>query len=120
VRARPRGPQERDWVLQQFKLGAVPVVIATDVAGRGLDVKDVRVVINIDAPSQAEDYVHRNGRCGRAGAEGLAISLLCPKDATFARELVAMLHKQRAHVPHVLERLADRGDRGGGGGHRRW
>jgi len=111
--------QERDWVLQQFKLGAVPVVIATDVAGRGLDVKDVRVVINYDAPSQAEDYVHRIGRCGRAGAEGLAISLLCPKDAPFARELVAMLHKQRAHVPHALQRLAGHGDRGGGS-HRRW
>ncbi len=107
-------------MLQQFRLGATTMVIATDVAGRGLDVKDVRLVINYDAPSQAEYYVHRIGRTGRAGAAGVAITLVTPQNAIFAREVVAMLHKSgRCHVPPQLERLARSAGRDEPS-HRRW
>ena len=75
-----KSQQERDYTMQQFKSGALRVLVATDVAGRGLDVKDVGVVINYDAPSSAEDYVHRIGRTGRAGARGVAFTLLTPSD----------------------------------------
>lgn len=61
---------ERTWVLNEFKSGKHPIMIATDVASRGLDVKDVRFVINYDFPNQIEDYVHRIGRTGRAGTKG--------------------------------------------------
>ena len=75
-----KSQQERDYTMQQFKSGALRVLVATDVAGRGLDVKDVGVVINYDAPSSAEDYVHRIGRTGRVGARGVAFTLLTPSD----------------------------------------
>lgn len=110
--------QERDWVLLQFKSGECPVLLATDVAARGLDVKDVRVVINYDAPSQAEDYVHRIGRAGRAGATGQAYTMITPKDAAVARELVCMLQKTRAGAPRDLLRIAAMAS--GYDGNRRW
>lgn len=62
--------QERDWVLQEFKSGRSPIMIATDVASRGLDVKDIKYVINYDFPNNCEDYIHRIGRTGRGGATG--------------------------------------------------
>ena len=62
--------RERDWVMNSFKSGKSPVLIATDVAARGLDVKECNLVINFDFPGQIEDYVHRIGRTGRAGAKG--------------------------------------------------
>lgn len=65
--------QERDYVLNAFKSGRVPIMCATDVAARGLDVKDVAAVINYDFPNGVEDYVHRIGRTGRAGATGRLI-----------------------------------------------
>ena len=67
---------ERDQVLARFRNGSVRVLIATDVAGRGLDVEGLDLVINYDLPEQAEIYVHRIGRTGRAGANGVAISLV--------------------------------------------
>ena len=113
-----KSQQERDWVLLQFKQGAVAVLIATDVASRGLDVKDVRAVINFDAPGQAEDYVHRIGRAGRAGATGDAFTLLTPSDAPFAREVASMQRRSGEPVARELLRLADDGGRGGGAGGR--
>jgi ATP-dependent RNA helicase RhlE len=63
--------------LERFKAGEVKVLVATDVAARGLDIEDLPVVVNIDLPIVAEDYVHRTGRTGRAGASGEAVSLVC-------------------------------------------
>ncbi len=63
--------------LERFKLGEVKVLVATDVAARGLDISDLPVVVNVDLPIVAEDYVHRSGRTGRAGASGEAVSLVC-------------------------------------------
>ena len=62
--------QERDYVLNSFKSGRMPIMCATDVAARGLDVKDVSAVVNYDFPNGVEDYIHRIGRTGRAGATG--------------------------------------------------
>lgn len=66
----------RETVLKRFKGGKLNFLIATDVAARGLDVKDIKCVINFDFPSNLEDYVHRIGRTGRAGAKGIAYSFL--------------------------------------------
>ncbi len=79
---------ERDRVIKEFKEGTSHILIATDVASRGLDVKDVKCVINYDLPSQAEDYVHRIGRTGRAGATGFSFSLFSRKNMGIAAELI--------------------------------
>ncbi len=79
---------ERDRVIKEFKEGINNILIATDVASRGLDVKDVKCVFNFDLPSQAEDYVHRIGRTGRAGATGVAFSLFSRKNMGIAAELI--------------------------------
>ncbi len=71
---------ERLLALEEFKSGKVGVLVATDVAARGLDIEDLPLVINFDLPGQPEDYVHRIGRTGRAGASGEAISLLSPDE----------------------------------------
>ncbi len=69
--------KKRETLLQRFKDGDVNVLIATDVAARGLHIPDVNFVVNFDLPTDAEDYVHRIGRTGRAGASGTAMSLIC-------------------------------------------
>jgi ATP-dependent RNA helicase DDX5/DBP2 len=66
---------ERDWVLNEFKTGKSPIMVATDVASRGIDVRDITHVFNYDYPNNSEDYVHRIGRTGRAGRTGTAITL---------------------------------------------
>jgi superfamily II DNA/RNA helicase len=72
--------QERMAALESFKKGEIEVLVATDVAARGLDISDLPCVINYDLPYNAEDYVHRIGRTGRAGASGDALSVYCDKD----------------------------------------
>ena len=71
-----RTQPERERALEQFKAGDVRVLVATDVAARGLDIEALPVVVNFELPYDPEDYVHRIGRTGRAGMEGLAISLV--------------------------------------------
>jgi ATP-dependent RNA helicase RhlB len=73
--------RKRLTTLQRFKDGAVPLVVATDVAGRGIHVDGVTHVVNFDLPDDPEDYVHRIGRTGRAGAEGVSISFISEDDA---------------------------------------
>ncbi len=75
-----KSQQERLATLEAFKAGSVKLLVATDVAARGLDIADMPVVVNFDLPFSAEDYVHRIGRTGRAGASGLAISLASHED----------------------------------------
>ncbi|CAM8996797.1 hypothetical protein QQ045_006738 [Rhodiola kirilowii] len=84
---------ERDWVLSEFKSGKSPIMTATDVAARGLDVKDVKYVVNYDFPGSVEDYVHRIGRTGRAGATGTAYTFFTAANARFAKELIAILEE---------------------------
>lgn len=83
-----KSQQERDACLRDFRSGKTPIMIATDVAARGLDVKDVRIVINFDMPNNIEDYVHRIGRTGRAGAKGVAVSFFTDKNSKMTRDLV--------------------------------
>ena len=81
--------RERDFVLHEFKSGRMTIMVATDVASRGLDVKDIRVVINYDFPSCVEDYIHRVGRAGRKTAdgysEGMAVSFFTDTSAKVTR-----------------------------------
>ena len=73
--------KERDQVLVRFSNRSVPVLVATDVASRGLDIKDLEAVINFELPRDPEIYIHRIGRTGRAGNKGLAFSLFIPSEA---------------------------------------
>jgi len=114
---------ERDWVLAEFKNGKNPIMIATDVAARGLDVKDIEYVINYDFPASLENYVHRIGRTGRAGAVGTAYSFFTPANFKLAKELMDILHEAKQVVPPQLMQYAEsagrvHGGRGGGGGGR--
>ncbi len=72
---------EREAALEAFKAGKTTVLVATDVASRGLDIESLPQVINFDIPHAPEDYVHRIGRTGRAGMTGEAISLVAPEDS---------------------------------------
>ncbi|KAF4360663.1 hypothetical protein G4B88_010658 [Cannabis sativa] len=116
---------ERDWVLSQFKSGKSPILVATDVAARGLDIKDIRVVVNYDFPTGVEDYVHRIGRTGRAGATGMAYTFFSEHDWKYAADLIKVLEGANQHVPPEVREIAMRGgpgfgkdrrfDSGGGG-----
>jgi ATP-dependent RNA helicase DDX5/DBP2 len=104
--------QEREWVLNEFRTGKQPLMIATDVASRGIDVKDIRYVINFDFPKTIEDYVHRIGRTGRAGAKGTAITFIDQQqDARIAQKLISLLKKAKQNIPPELQQM----DSGGGG-----
>merc|ERR1712061_193296 len=72
--------RQRDRTLSEFRSGRTSILIATDVAQRGLDIKDVAFVVNYDVPKTLEDYIHRIGRTGRAGAKGTAVTFF-PADA---------------------------------------
>eukprot|EP00304_Pavlova_gyrans_P009093 CAMPEP_0206035390 /NCGR_PEP_ID=MMETSP1466-20131121/2044_1 /ASSEMBLY_ACC=CAM_ASM_001126 /TAXON_ID=44452 /ORGANISM="Pavlova gyrans, Strain CCMP608" /LENGTH=498 /DNA_ID=CAMNT_0053409769 /DNA_START=99 /DNA_END=1591 /DNA_ORIENTATION=+ len=108
--------RERERVLFEFKSGRAPILIATDVAARGLDVKDVRMVINYDFPSNTEDYIHRIGRTGRAGQTGTAITFMGPQDAKHARALVKIMTEANQEISPELEQMAASAPAGGGGG----
>jgi len=106
---------ERDWVLQEFRAGKSPLLIATDVAARGLDVKDIKTVINYDFPGAMEDYVHRVGRTGRAGDVGTAVSFFVPSvDGKKTQKLIEVLKETKQQVPPELYKFIGYG---GGGGH---
>lgn len=110
----------RDWVMRQFKAGHSAIMVATDVAARGLDVKEINYVINFDMPKNIEDYVHRIGRTGRAGNYGTAISFFNPQeDGKLARELIRILEEAKQEVPSELfDAARPRGYGGYGGGGR--
>jgi superfamily II DNA/RNA helicase len=75
-----KSQRQREQALARFQSGAVDTLVATDVAARGIDVKDISHVINYDPPGDAETYVHRVGRTGRAGATGIGITLVAPSE----------------------------------------
>merc|ERR1712217_13181 len=104
--------EERDWVLKEFKEGKSPILVATDVASRGLDVKDIKYVINYDFPTQIEDYIHRVGRTGRAGAFGSSYTFFTSDKARHANDLINVLKEANQPVPDELAKLG-----GGGGGY---
>uniref|UniRef100_A0AAY4DG53 RNA helicase n=1 Tax=Denticeps clupeoides TaxID=299321 RepID=A0AAY4DG53_9TELE len=110
---------ERDWVLTEFRSGKAPILIATDVASRGLDVEDVKFVINYDYPNSSEDYIHRIGRTARSTNKGTAYTFFTPGNLRQARELVRVLEEARQAINPKLLQLLDSG-RGGGGGRSRF
>merc|ERR1711865_6505 len=85
------------------------MLCATDVAGRGLDVEDVELVLNYTFPLTIEDYVHRIGRTGRAGKSGKAITFFCPNDIekALADDLCGVLKDSNQNVPEGLKKIAD-------------
>lgn len=83
----------RTKVLQDFKNGQLRVLVATDIAARGLDIEDLPIVVNYDLPHVAEDYVHRIGRTGRAGRFGLAVTLVTPDDLAMLRQIETLIRQ---------------------------
>jgi ATP-dependent RNA helicase RhlE len=85
---------KRQRALDAFKRGEVKVLVATDVASRGLDIDDVSHVFNFDVPNEPESYVHRIGRTGRAGAGGVAITLCSPDERILFRDVEKLINKK--------------------------
>ncbi|KAJ3937298.1 MAG: P-loop containing nucleoside triphosphate hydrolase protein [Lentinula lateritia] len=98
---------DRDSTIADFKAGVVPIVIATSVAARGLDVKQLKLVINYDAPNHMEDYVHRAGRTGRAGNKGTCVTFITPEQDRYSVDIYRALKASNATVPKDLEELAN-------------
>ncbi len=97
---------DRDSTIADFKAGVVPIVTATSIAARGLDVKQLKLVINYDVPNHLEDYVHRAGRTGRAGNKGTCVTFVTPQQDRYARDIVAALTASNVAVPDDLAALA--------------
>jgi ATP-dependent RNA helicase DDX5/DBP2 len=95
---------ERDFVLRNFRQGKTSILVATDVAARGLDVENVNYVINYDYPNSSEDYIHRIGRTGRCDQQGTAYTFFTSGNARQARELVGVLEETgQTPSPELLE-----------------
>ena len=90
---------QRNLALSNFKNGKVRILVATDIAARGIDVADIAHVINYDLPQMPEDYIHRIGRTARAGASGQALSLVTPEDREKWREITRLLSKTGSRAP---------------------
>lgn len=138
-----RDQADREQALEDIKTGDVRVLIATDVASRGLDIEDITHVVNYDFPRNIEEYVHRVGRTGRAGRTGMSLSFFTRQDWAMAAELIKILEEADQDVPDEIRSMAERfaakkeresrdgfgggrgggrrdgGGRGGGGGGRR-
>jgi len=92
----------RQRALANFKSGDVRVLVATDIAARGVDVDDITHVINFELPNEPESYVHRIGRTARAGSEGIAISFCDPSERAYLRDIERLVKRQISVVPHDL------------------
>lgn len=116
-----RQQSERDSALKAFKKADSPIMVATDVAARGLDIPNVAHVINYDLPGDIDDYTHRIGRTGRAGKRGYATALFSERDVGLAPKLVELMRESNQEVPGWLEQYAKtsggakRRSSGGGG-----
>lgn len=136
-----RDQSDREAALEEMVDGTVNILVATDVASRGIDIKDLTHVVNLDFPRHIEEYVHRVGRTGRAGKTGIALSFISRNDWAHARDLIKILEEANQEVPDELEMMAQRfeamkirrdqeggggrgrggrGGRGGGGRRDRW
>ena len=95
---------ERDNVMLAFKAGRVDVLVATDIVSRGIDIDDIRIVINYDVPHDAEDYVHRIGRTARAQRDGIAITLVSDNDMRYFSDIERFLERdiQKNTLPEGL------------------
>ncbi|CCJ29345.1 unnamed protein product, partial [Pneumocystis jirovecii] len=98
---------DRDSTIADFRAGVFPILIATSVAARGLDIKQLKLVVNYDCPNHLEDYVHRVGRTGRAGETGTAVTFITPEQDRYAADIVRALKISKAHIPEDVQKLAD-------------
>lgn len=98
---------DRDSTISDFKAGIFPIMVATSVAARGLDVKQLKLVINYDCPNHMEDYVHRVGRTGRAGNKGTAITFISEDQERYAFDIAKALRLSQVDIPAPLQVLAD-------------
>jgi len=114
-----RSQREREEALKQFRHGKCPIMVATAVAARGLDIPNVKHVINFDLPSDIEEYVHRIGRTGRVGNLGLATSFFNDKNKNIIRDLCELLIEAKQEVPTWLESMSYESRHTTGGGNRR-
>lgn len=106
---------ERDFVLRQFRQGKASILVATDVAARGLDVDGIRHVINYDYPGNSEDYIHRIGRTGRSDTLGTSYTFFTENNARGAGDLVNVLREAKQEIdPKLLDMANRRGGRGNG------
>lgn len=103
-----RDQSDREAALEDMLDGTVNILIATDVASRGIDIKDLTHVVNFDFPRHIEEYVHRVGRTGRAGKTGIALSFVSRNDWAHAAELIKILEEANQEVPQELEEMAQR------------
>ncbi|GLB43286.1 putative DEAD box helicase family protein [Lyophyllum shimeji] len=113
-----RTQREREMALQTFRTGRTPILVATAVAARGLDIPNVTHVINYDLPSDIDDYVHRIGRTGRAGNTGVSTAFFNRGNRNIVRELVELLREANQEIPQWLETVAHEAAFGSGGGYR--
>ncbi|XP_066995104.1 probable ATP-dependent RNA helicase DDX43 isoform X2 [Anabrus simplex] len=99
---------DREQALEDLKSGYVKILIATDVASRGIDITDITHIFNFDFPRNIEEYVHRVGRTGRAGRTGVAISLVTREDWAQASDLIGILKEADQDIPDELHNMAER------------
>ncbi|KAL8986863.1 MAG: hypothetical protein Q9177_003878 [Variospora cf. flavescens] len=98
---------DRDSTIDDFKAGVTPILIATSVAARGLDVKQLKLVVNYDAPNHLEDYVHRAGRTGRAGNTGTAVTFITSEQDRYSVDISKALRQSGQEIPEDLQKLAE-------------
>ncbi|KAI9370777.1 hypothetical protein BJX61DRAFT_535352 [Aspergillus egyptiacus] len=113
-----RTQRERERALEMFRSGRYPILVATAVAARGLDIPNVTHVINYDLPTDIDDYVHRIGRTGRAGNTGIATAFFNRGNRGVVRDLIDLLKEAHQEVPSFLESIAREGSGYGGRGGR--
>lgn len=89
-----KSQNQRQKALKAFKDGEIRVLVATDIAARGIDIDKLRYVINYDIPNESETYVHRIGRCGRAGDEGISISICEPEENKFIKDIEKLINQK--------------------------
>ena len=110
-----RTQRERERALEFFRNGRCPILVATAVAARGLDIPNVTHVVNYDLPTDIDDYVHRIGRTGRAGNTGLSTAFFNRGNRGVVRGLIDLLREANQEVPSFLETIARESSFGGGG-----
>ena len=97
---------QREQIMREFKNGHVNILVATDIVSRGIDIDDIRLVINYDVPNDCEDYVHRIGRTARANNDGCAITFVSEKEQTPFKTIEDFLEKTIYKIP-VPEELRE-------------
>lgn len=102
-----KSQNEREEALRLFKTGYKPILVATAVAARGLDISNVKFVVNFDLPTDIDEYVHRIGRTGRAGNTGEAISFFNEKNRNISRDLFDILSETQQEIPEFLKKIVD-------------